>query len=186
MRARQCPVAELAGFAASRLHVRRGGARRRSTRVSRGRSSPTSACRGMNGLQLFERIKAVDADMPVILVTGHGDIDLAVAALQGRRLRFHLQTLCRRPAGRSAPRALEKRRLVLENRRLRAAAGRRPEGPAADRRRAGNAPVARDVRQIADIDVDVLIEGETGTGKEVVARAFASTGAGGARRHSSR
>ncbi|TIS81457.1 MAG: response regulator, partial [Mesorhizobium sp.] len=37
---------------------------------------------GMNGLQLFDRVKAVDADLPVILVTGHGDVDLAVAALK--------------------------------------------------------------------------------------------------------
>ncbi|RUY37267.1 response regulator, partial [Mesorhizobium sp. M7A.F.Ca.US.001.04.1.1] len=37
---------------------------------------------GMNGLQLFDRIKAIDPDIPVILVTGHGDVDLAVAALK--------------------------------------------------------------------------------------------------------
>ena len=36
----------------------------------------------MNGLQLFERIKAIDPELPVLLVTGHGDVDLAVAALK--------------------------------------------------------------------------------------------------------
>ena len=35
----------------------------------------------MNGLQLFERIKAMDAQLPVLLVTGHADVELAVAAL---------------------------------------------------------------------------------------------------------
>lgn len=36
----------------------------------------------MTGLQLFERIRAIDSDLPVILVTGHADVELAVAALK--------------------------------------------------------------------------------------------------------
>lgn len=77
-----------------------------------------------------------------------------------------------------------KRRLVLENRRLRAAA----EAPAG-LPLIGDTPAIRrlrdTIRQIADADVDVLVLGETGSGKEVVASLLPS-GAGGRRGTSSR
>ncbi len=70
----------------------------------------------------------------------------------------------------SVRRALEMRRLVLENRRLRKAAAEAEQ----DFPLFGETPVMvrlrETIRQLASVDVDVLIEGETGTGKELVAR----------------
>ncbi|QPC94303.1 sigma-54 dependent transcriptional regulator [Mesorhizobium sp. INR15] len=124
---------------------------------------------GMNGLQLFDRIKAMDPDIPVILVTGHGDIDLAVAALKDGVYDFIPKPYSGDRLVEALKRASEKRRLVMENRRLREAAAQAADGLPL----IGEAPAIRrlreTLRQIADMDVDVLVEGETGTGKEVVA-----------------
>ncbi|MEO5758756.1 MAG: sigma-54 dependent transcriptional regulator [Mesorhizobium sp.] len=124
---------------------------------------------GMNGLQLFDRIKATDPDIPVILVTGHGDIDLAVAALKDGVYDFIPKPYSGDRLIEALKRASEKRRLVMENRRLRDAAAQAADGLPL----IGEAPAIRrlreTLRQIADMDVDVLVEGETGTGKEVVA-----------------
>jgi two-component system, NtrC family, C4-dicarboxylate transport response regulator DctD len=124
----------------------------------------------MNGLQLFERIKAVDPELPVLLVTGHADVELAVAALKDGVYDFISKPFDAERLATAVEHAAEKRRLVLENRRLRAAAAETPAdlpliGDAADIRRLREA-----IRQVADAGVDVLVFGETGSGKEVVAR----------------
>ncbi|MBZ9703401.1 MULTISPECIES: sigma-54-dependent transcriptional regulator [unclassified Mesorhizobium] len=124
---------------------------------------------GMNGLQLFDRIRAIDIDIPVILVTGHGDVDLAVAALKDGVYDFIPKPYAGERLVEALNRAGEKRRLVMENRRLHEAAAQAADGLPL----IGEAPAIRrlreTLRQIADMDVDVLVEGETGTGKEVVA-----------------
>ncbi len=123
----------------------------------------------MDGQQLFARIKGFDGDLPVILVTGHGDIPMAVQAIQDGAYDFIAKPFATDRLVQSVRRAAEKRRLVLENRALRQAAeqaqGDLPligQTPAMDRLR-------HTLRQIADTDVDVLVTGETGSGKEVVA-----------------
>ena len=124
----------------------------------------------MNGLQLFQRIKALDSELPVLLVTGHGDVELAVAALKDGAYDFISKPFDGERLATAVAHAAEKRRLVLENRRLRAAAAETP----ADLPLIGDAPGIRrlreTIRQVADADVDVLVLGETGSGKEVVAR----------------
>ncbi|MFB2551799.1 sigma-54-dependent transcriptional regulator [Ensifer soli] len=124
----------------------------------------------MDGLALFALLKKRDADLPVILVTGHGDIPMAVAALQDGAYDFIAKPF---PADRlvqSVRRAAEKRRLILENRALRRAA----EAARDDLPLIGATPAMENLRNIlrhiADTDVDVLVAGETGSGKEVVAR----------------
>ena len=124
----------------------------------------------MNGLQLFQRIKALDSELPVLLVTGHGDVELAVAALKDGAYDFISKPFDGERLATAVAHAAEKRRLVLENRRLREAAAEVP----ADLPLIGDAPGIRrlreTIRQVADADVDVLVLGETGSGKEVVAR----------------
>ena len=124
---------------------------------------------GMDGLELFARLRSLDPDLPVLLITGHGDVDMAVRALHDGAYDFIAKPF---PADRlvqSVARATEKRRLVLENRRLREAATTTPD----DLPLIGQTPamehLRQTLRQIADTDVDVLIAGETGSGKEVVA-----------------
>ena len=79
----------------------------------------------MNGLQLFERIKALDPELPVLLITGHADVELAVASLDGV-YDFISKPFDGERLATTVAHAAEKRRLVLENRRLRAAAAETP------------------------------------------------------------
>ncbi|TIP02573.1 MAG: sigma-54-dependent Fis family transcriptional regulator [Mesorhizobium sp.] len=123
----------------------------------------------IDGLQLFGRVLHLDPDIPVILVTGHGDIAMAVKAIKDGAYDFITKPFAADRLAQSVARAAEKRRLVMENRALREAAEQAQEGlpligqtPAMERLR-------RTLRQIADTDVDVLVTGETGSGKEVVA-----------------
>ena len=123
----------------------------------------------IDGLQLFDRVRRLDQDLPVILVTGHGDIPMAVKAIQDGAYDFISKPFAADRLVQSVRRAAEKRRLVLDNRALRDAAERAQgdlpligQTPAMERLR-------QTLRQIADTDVDVLVTGETGSGKEVVA-----------------
>jgi two-component system, NtrC family, C4-dicarboxylate transport response regulator DctD len=124
---------------------------------------------GMDGLELFRRLSERDPDLPVILISGHSDIQTAVAAVQRGAYDFLAKPFQADRLIATAKQALEKRRLVLENRHLRAQASASLEaGPLF-----GNSPaidqLRRTIKQIANLDIDVLIEGETGTGKGLVA-----------------
>lgn len=124
---------------------------------------------GMDGLKLHATLRARDADLPVILITGHGDVEMAVSALQDGAYDFIPKPFARERILASIARAAEKRGLVLENRRLRHLA----KSAQDDLPLIGQTPIMQDLRrtlqQIARTDVDVLIEGETGSGKDVVA-----------------
>ena len=124
---------------------------------------------GMTGLEFFDHVRKIDADLPVILITGHGDVPMAVDALHNGAYDFIAKPFPAERMVESARRALEKRRLVLENRALRRAGAQAEDDlpligqtPAMERLRTT-------LRHIADTDVDVLVAGETGSGKEVVA-----------------
>ncbi len=124
----------------------------------------------IDGHALMEALLARDPELPVILMTGHGDIGMAVSALKKGAFDFIAKPFAADHLISSVRRALEMRRLVLENRHLRRAAAQAEQ----DYPLLGETPVMvrlRDtIRQLASVDVDVLIEGETGTGKELVAR----------------
>ncbi|MGO6677573.1 sigma-54-dependent transcriptional regulator [Rhizobium leguminosarum] len=124
----------------------------------------------IDGLQLFATLQGMDADLPVILMTGHGDIPMAVQAIQDGAYDFIAKPFAADRLVQSVRRASEKRRLVLENRMLRKAA----EDAQENLPLIGQTPVMENLRNIlrhiADTDVDVLVAGETGSGKEVVAQ----------------
>ena len=127
---------------------------------------------GLSGIDVLNHYRAAAPDLPVVLLTGHGDVALAVDAMRGGAHDFiekpydaeHLVAILDRATGH--------RRLGRELARLRRAAG----GTEIEDRLVGLAPsmvaLRQSILQLADIDVDVLVTGETGTGKEVIARAL--------------
>ncbi|MEA3002332.1 MAG: two-component system, NtrC family, C4-dicarboxylate transport response regulator DctD [Sphingomonadales bacterium] len=124
----------------------------------------------MDGLQIFETIRAIDPAIPVMLITGHGDVDMAVSALKKGAHDFLTKPFAVDHLIASVRRALEHRQLELDNRELRRLAAADSGSSAL----LGETPVMirlRDtIAQVAATDVDVLLEGETGSGKELVAR----------------
>ncbi|MDL2425173.1 response regulator, partial [Pseudomonas sp. BAgro211] len=76
---------------------------------------------GIDGLQLLEHLHAQDSELPVILVTGHGDVPLAVKAMRSGAYDFLEKPFPSDALLDSVRRALDVRRLVLENRSLRLA-----------------------------------------------------------------
>jgi two-component system C4-dicarboxylate transport response regulator DctD len=121
---------------------------------------------GIDGLQLFARVREIDPEIPVILITGHADVPMAINALRGGVFDFLTKPFAVDHLVTSVRKALEMRRLVLDNRRLSAALSEGDSpliGDSADMVR------IRDmILQLARADIDVLVEGETGTGKELV------------------
>lgn len=133
---------------------------------------------GMSGLQLFASLRQQDAELPVLLVTGHGDVGMAVQAMRDGAWDFLEKPWQRDRLIDAVGRALAQRRLQLENRRLRASLS----GNGIDSLLLGDAPAMRQFKArlatVAGTDADVLVLGETGSGKELVARALHQAGPG--------
>ena len=124
---------------------------------------------GMDGLQLFAALRERDPALPVLLVTGHGDVQTAVTAIRDGAYDFITKPYPADSLIRSVARALDHRRIELENRQLRAAAERSASTSALIGLSPAIEQLRRTIGQIAEADVDILIEGETGTGKTLLA-----------------
>lgn len=128
---------------------------------------------GMDGMTLLERLTLSDRDLPVILITGHAEVSLAVEAMRRGAYDFIEKPFTTQRLAATLRRALDRRALVIENRRLRAVAGQRDDLEA---RLPGRSPAVidlrRQVRTLGPSEADALITGPTGTGKEVVAQAM--------------
>ncbi|SHN19324.1 two-component system, NtrC family, C4-dicarboxylate transport response regulator DctD [Pseudomonas asturiensis] len=126
---------------------------------------------GMSGLDLLARLQGLDKDLPVILLTGHGDVPMAVEAMREGAYDFLEKPFSPETLISNLRRALEKRQLVLENRRLHEQADARTR---LDATLLGMSPslqtLRRHVLELSQLSVNVIIRGETGSGKELVAR----------------
>ncbi|OYQ24958.1 hypothetical protein CHU93_14030 [Sandarakinorhabdus cyanobacteriorum] len=131
---------------------------------------------GLDGWQFFAAVQALDADLPIIFITGHGNIDEAVSALKTGAYDFLAKPFDPDRLLASVARALEKRRLVLDNRRLAAIAANAAPDPLAHLLAlAGDDPAMLALRDrltaLGDADIDLLILAEPGCGRDRVARA---------------
>jgi two-component system C4-dicarboxylate transport response regulator DctD len=126
---------------------------------------------GMSGLELLAAARAIDPALPVILVTGHGDIAMAVQAMHDGAYDFIEKPYSSAQLADVVRRAADRRRLQLEVHELRQ---RLAHSQGIDAALLGNAPAMRELRRmilaVASQPADVLVYGETGTGKELVAR----------------
>lgn len=126
---------------------------------------------GMDGLSLMRHVIAADPAVPVILITGHGDISMAVQAMREGAYDFIEKPFPSERLVETALRAIEKRALRLEVDTLRRQLNNKQ---GIESLILGNSPAIQDVRSqilnLADTSADVLVMGETGTGKELVAQ----------------
>jgi len=128
---------------------------------------------GMDGLTLLEKAQAIDHELPVILITGHGDIAMAVNAIRDGAYDFIEKPFAPERLVETVRRAIDKRNLTLENRKLRTELeAQSAPGPRIIGRTSAIQRLRTTIAQIADTDADVLLLGETGTGKELVARSL--------------
>jgi two-component system C4-dicarboxylate transport response regulator DctD len=126
---------------------------------------------GISGTDWLQQIRTVDAELPVILVTGHGHIAMAVQAMRDGAYDFIEKPFTRERLAAIVRHAVERRQLALQVRELREALENWHGIQALlIGRSAEMQKVRRTVMALADTSADVLIYGETGTGKELVAR----------------
>jgi two-component system response regulator HydG len=133
--------------------------------------------RGLSGIELCERLTASRPDVPVLVITAFGSLDTAIAAIRAGAHDFLPKPFEVEELAFRLSRALEHRRLADEVRRLRESSG--AEGAVGELQ--GESLPMRRLRallaRVAAADAPVLITGETGSGKELVARSIHRHGA---------
>jgi DNA-binding NtrC family response regulator len=127
---------------------------------------------GMDGLELLKRIKYFNSSIEVILITAHGDIDSAVEAMKSGAYDYITKPFKLAELQAQVVRAMEKYRLVGENLRLKTHLARRFEDKNLVGRAGNMKEVFETIELVKDTDSNVIIYGETGTGKEMVAKAI--------------
>ena len=132
---------------------------------------------GMDGMAFLKRLMSQDSALPVIMITGHGDVPMAVEAMRIGAFDFLEKPFDPEKMTELARRATSRRRLTLDNRALRREMA---SGDGIVERLIGQSdPMQRlkeDILDLGQADGHVLIDGETGTGKTLTAHALHAVG----------
>ncbi|SDI04178.1 sigma-54-dependent transcriptional regulator [Lutimaribacter saemankumensis] len=133
---------------------------------------------GMDGMQFLKKLMGSDSALPVIMITGHGDVPMAVEAMRVGAYDFLEKPFNPDRMTELAKKAANVRRLTLDNRALRRELS---DGGQIMKKLIGQSPVMErlreDILDLGQADGHVLIDGETGTGKTLVAHALHAVGA---------
>jgi DNA-binding NtrC family response regulator len=132
---------------------------------------------GMDGMQFLKKLMSTDSALPVIMITGHGDVPMAVNAMRIGAFDFLEKPFNPDRMSELAKKAANARRLTLDNRALRRELS---DGGQLMKKLIGASPVMErlkeDILDLGQADGHVLIDGETGTGKTLVAHALHAVG----------
>ena len=127
---------------------------------------------GMDGLTLLDRIKDVDGEAIVIVMTAYSSVDSAVAALRKGAYDYITKPFVNEDLLQSVKNAIRQRELFRENRALRRELDRRYSFSEIIGTSEALQSVFRLVEKVAATNTNILIQGESGTGKELIARAI--------------
>ncbi|MFN3526668.1 MAG: sigma-54-dependent transcriptional regulator [Paracoccus sp. (in: a-proteobacteria)] len=132
---------------------------------------------GMDGMAFLKRLMQLDSSLPVIMITGHGDVPMAVEAMRIGAMDFMEKPFNPDRMTQLAKKATQARRMTLDNRALRRDLS---EGQQVMSKLIGTSPVVErlreDILDLGQADGHVMIDGETGTGKTLVAHALHAVG----------
>ena len=126
----------------------------------------------MDGIELLERVKKMDPDLPVIMMTAHGTVEKAVEAMQKGAYSYLLKPFDNDRMVLYVKKANSMFRVVKENRRLKEAVRSQYSFGNIIGKSKGMQEVFEIVRRVAPSNATVLLAGESGTGKELIAKSI--------------
>jgi two-component system NtrC family response regulator len=127
---------------------------------------------GMDGIELLDRLKAIDEEAIVIIMTAYSSVDSAIAALRKGAYDYITKPFVNEDLLQTVKNAVQTKKLFGENRALRRELNKHYGFAEIIGKSEALEKVFRVVEKVADTTAAILIQGESGTGKELVARSI--------------